>query len=74
MSQEEALPPTTVVHSSLPLGGIASSHKKVSVRHIETNYQQQLNLCPALLSVLCHLKLFIKNIFVYNTKNIACFR
>lgn len=40
MSQEEALPPTTVVHSSLPLGGITSSHKKVSSRVVTASQQK----------------------------------
>ncbi|XP_004544507.3 centrosomal protein POC5 isoform X1 [Maylandia zebra] len=40
MSQEEALPPTTVVHSSLPLGGIASSHKKVGTRVVTASQQK----------------------------------
>ncbi|XP_069565488.1 centrosomal protein POC5 [Brachyistius frenatus] len=40
MSQKEVLSPTTVVHSSLPLGGITSSHKQVSGRIIATGQQK----------------------------------
>uniref|UniRef100_A0A3Q1AMA3 Centrosomal protein POC5 n=1 Tax=Amphiprion ocellaris TaxID=80972 RepID=A0A3Q1AMA3_AMPOC len=40
MSQEEVLPATTVVHSSLPLGGISSSHKQVSGRSITASQQK----------------------------------
>nr|XP_015827997.2 centrosomal protein POC5 [Nothobranchius furzeri]XP_054587429.1 centrosomal protein POC5 [Nothobranchius furzeri] len=39
-SQEEVLPPTTVVHSSLPLGGIAGSHKQVSSRVVTAGQQK----------------------------------
>ncbi|XP_017269165.1 centrosomal protein POC5 [Kryptolebias marmoratus] len=39
-SHEEVLPPTTVVHSSLPLGGIASSHKQVSGRIVTAGQQK----------------------------------
>ncbi|XP_008279676.1 centrosomal protein POC5 [Stegastes partitus] len=40
MLQEEVPPPTTVVHSSLPLGGISSSHKQVSGRTITSSQQK----------------------------------
>ncbi|KAM4576695.1 centrosomal protein POC5 [Odontesthes bonariensis] len=40
MSHEEVLPPTAVVHSSLPLGGIASSHKQVSGRIVTASQQK----------------------------------
>uniref|UniRef100_A0A1A7XET5 Centrosomal protein POC5 n=1 Tax=Iconisemion striatum TaxID=60296 RepID=A0A1A7XET5_9TELE len=39
-SQEEVLPPTTVVHTSLPLGGIAGSHKQVSSRVVTAGQQK----------------------------------
>lgn len=35
VSREDLPPPTTVVHSSLPLGGATSSHKQVSVTHVD---------------------------------------
>ncbi|XP_060893988.1 centrosomal protein POC5 isoform X3 [Labrus mixtus] len=40
MSREEVLPPTTVVHSSLPLGGTAGSHKHVSGRVVTASQQK----------------------------------
>ncbi|XP_037536036.1 centrosomal protein POC5 [Nematolebias whitei] len=40
VSHEELLPPTSVVHSSLPLGGIASSHKQVSGRIVTAPQQK----------------------------------
>ncbi|XP_041856623.1 centrosomal protein POC5 isoform X2 [Melanotaenia boesemani] len=40
MYQEEVPPSTTVVHSSLPLGGIASSHKQVSGRIVTASQQK----------------------------------
>lgn len=40
MSHDEVLPPTTVMHSSLPLGGIASSHKQVSGRVVTAGQQK----------------------------------
>ncbi|XP_041793153.1 centrosomal protein POC5 [Chelmon rostratus] len=39
-SRAEALPPTTLAHSSLPLGGAASSHKQVSGRVITASQQK----------------------------------
>ncbi|XP_054467162.1 centrosomal protein POC5 isoform X2 [Anoplopoma fimbria] len=39
-SRAEVIPPTTVVHSSLPLGGTASSHKQVSGRVITASQQK----------------------------------
>ncbi|XP_021171496.2 centrosomal protein POC5 isoform X2 [Fundulus heteroclitus] len=39
-SQEEMLPSTTVVHSSLPLGGIASSHKQSGGRFVTAGQQK----------------------------------
>ncbi|KAM4746361.1 centrosomal protein POC5 [Anableps anableps] len=39
-SQEEMLPSTTVVHSSLPLGGIASSHKQFGGRFLTAGQQK----------------------------------
>ncbi|KAM3611425.1 uncharacterized protein V6R79_018381 [Siganus canaliculatus] len=40
MSRAEVLPPTTVVHSSLPPGGTASSHKQVSGRVVTASQQK----------------------------------
>ncbi|XP_040012308.1 centrosomal protein POC5 isoform X1 [Xiphias gladius] len=40
VSRAEVLPPTTVVHSSLPLGGNASSHKQVSGRVVTSSQQK----------------------------------
>ncbi|KAK2837366.1 hypothetical protein Q5P01_014578 [Channa striata] len=40
MSRSEMVPPTTVVHSSLPLGRTASSHKQVSGRVITASQQK----------------------------------
>uniref|UniRef100_A0A673BYZ1 Centrosomal protein POC5 n=1 Tax=Sphaeramia orbicularis TaxID=375764 RepID=A0A673BYZ1_9TELE len=40
VSRTEVLPPTTVVHSSLPLGGIASSSKQVSSRVVTAGQQK----------------------------------
>ncbi|XP_029295734.1 LOW QUALITY PROTEIN: centrosomal protein POC5 [Cottoperca gobio] len=40
VSRAEVIPPTTVVHSSLPLGGIASSHKQVSGRVVTASQQK----------------------------------
>uniref|UniRef100_A0A8D3AC65 Centrosomal protein POC5 n=1 Tax=Scophthalmus maximus TaxID=52904 RepID=A0A8D3AC65_SCOMX len=40
VSRAEVLPPTTVVHSSLPLGGTASSHKQVSGRVVTAGQQK----------------------------------
>ncbi|XP_028271006.1 centrosomal protein POC5 isoform X2 [Parambassis ranga] len=40
LSQEEVLPPTTAVHSSLPLGGITSSHKQTSGRIVTASQQK----------------------------------
>ncbi|CAG5922541.1 unnamed protein product [Menidia menidia] len=40
LSQDEVLPPTAVVHSSLPLGGIASSHKQASGRVVTASQQK----------------------------------
>ncbi|TNN74275.1 Centrosomal protein POC5 [Liparis tanakae] len=39
-SRAEVIPPTTLVHSSLPLGGAASSHKQVSGRVITAAQQK----------------------------------
>lgn len=35
LSRADIFPPATVVHSSLPLGGTASSSKQVSIRHVD---------------------------------------
>ncbi|XP_078808395.1 centrosomal protein POC5 isoform X3 [Oryzias latipes] len=40
MSQEEGRPPTTVVHSSVPLGGFSSSLKQVSGRFVTSSQQK----------------------------------
>ncbi|XP_070689858.1 centrosomal protein POC5 [Pempheris klunzingeri] len=40
MSRAEVFPPTTVVHSSLPLGATASSHKQVSGRVVTASQQK----------------------------------
>ncbi|XP_056275773.1 centrosomal protein POC5 isoform X2 [Pseudoliparis swirei] len=40
VSRAEVIPPTTLVHSSLPLGGTASSHKQVSGRVITAPQQK----------------------------------
>ncbi|XP_071396014.1 centrosomal protein POC5 [Centroberyx affinis] len=40
VSRAEVLPSTTVVHSSLPLGGTASTHKQVSGRVITASHQK----------------------------------
>uniref|UniRef100_UPI0037E92415 centrosomal protein POC5 n=1 Tax=Semicossyphus pulcher TaxID=241346 RepID=UPI0037E92415 len=40
MSREEVLPPTTVVHSSQPHGGAASSHKQISGRVVTAGQQK----------------------------------
>ncbi|KAG7243974.1 hypothetical protein INR49_006132 [Caranx melampygus] len=40
MSRAEVLPSTTVVHTSLPLGGIASSSKQVSSRAVTASQQK----------------------------------
>ncbi|XP_050931221.1 centrosomal protein POC5 isoform X2 [Lates calcarifer] len=40
MSRAEVIPPTTVVHSTLPLGGTASSHKQVSGRVVTASQQK----------------------------------
>ncbi|XP_029959926.1 centrosomal protein POC5 isoform X2 [Salarias fasciatus] len=40
MSREEVFPSTMVLHTSLPLGGIASSHKQVSGRVVTTSQQK----------------------------------
>ncbi|XP_040899232.1 centrosomal protein POC5 [Toxotes jaculatrix] len=40
VSRAEVLPPTTVVHSSLPLGGAAASHKQVSGRVVTASQQK----------------------------------
>ncbi|XP_074494300.1 centrosomal protein POC5 isoform X1 [Sebastes fasciatus] len=40
MSRAEVIPPTTVVHSSLPPGSAASSHKQVSGRVITASQQK----------------------------------
>ncbi|XP_068461314.1 centrosomal protein POC5 isoform X1 [Clinocottus analis] len=40
VSRVEVIPPTTVVQSSLPLGGTASSHKQVSGRVITASQQK----------------------------------
>lgn len=34
MSRSEVIPPTTVVHSSLPPGGTVSSHKQVGITYV----------------------------------------
>ncbi|XP_042344313.1 centrosomal protein POC5 [Plectropomus leopardus] len=39
-SRAEVIPPTTVVHSSLPHGGTASSHKQVSGRVVTASQQK----------------------------------
>ncbi|GLD68034.1 centrosomal protein POC5 [Lates japonicus] len=40
MSRAEVIPPTTVVHSTLPLGGTASSQKQVSGRVVTASQQK----------------------------------
>ncbi|KAM6944980.1 centrosomal protein POC5 [Lycodopsis pacificus] len=40
VSRAEVIPPTTLLHSSLPLGGTASSHKQVSGRVITASQQK----------------------------------
>ncbi|XP_007559368.1 centrosomal protein POC5 [Poecilia formosa] len=40
ISQEEMLPSTTVLHSSLPLGGIASTHKQSAARILTAGQQK----------------------------------
>ncbi|XP_022611935.1 centrosomal protein POC5 isoform X2 [Seriola dumerili] len=40
VSRAEVLPPTTVVHSSLPLGGIASSNKQLTGRAVTASQQK----------------------------------
>lgn len=40
VSREEMLPPTTVLHTSVPLGGMTSSHKQVSGRVITAGQQK----------------------------------
>ncbi|KAI3371924.1 hypothetical protein L3Q82_006797 [Scortum barcoo] len=40
VSRSEVLPPTTVVHSSLPLGSTASSHKQASGRVVTASQQK----------------------------------
>ncbi|XP_072244170.1 centrosomal protein POC5 [Leuresthes tenuis] len=50
MSHEEVLPPTAVMHSSLPLGGIASSHKQVSGRVVTASQQKPSKTVTARIS------------------------
>ncbi|XP_026198083.1 centrosomal protein POC5 [Anabas testudineus] len=40
VSRSEVVPPTTLVHSSVPLGGTASSHKQVSGRVVTASQQK----------------------------------
>ncbi|XP_029367253.1 centrosomal protein POC5 isoform X2 [Echeneis naucrates] len=47
VSRAEVLPPTTVVHSSLPLGGIASSNKQVSGRAVIASQQKSTKTVTA---------------------------
>ncbi|RVE68334.1 hypothetical protein OJAV_G00090450 [Oryzias javanicus] len=50
MSQEEVLPPTTVVHSSVPHGGISSSNKQVSGRIVTSSQQKPAKTVTARIS------------------------
>lgn len=47
MSQEEGRPPTTVVHSSVPLGGFSSSLKQV--RFADVNLPAVMQPCTGTL-------------------------
>ncbi|XP_029017327.1 centrosomal protein POC5 isoform X2 [Betta splendens] len=50
MSRSQVVPPTTVVHSSLPHGGTASSHKQVSGRVITASQQKPTKTVTARIS------------------------
>ncbi|CAJ1068899.1 centrosomal protein POC5 isoform X1 [Xyrichtys novacula] len=47
VSREDVLPPTTVVHSSLPLGGTATTHKQVSGRVVISGQQKPSKIVTA---------------------------